>query len=59
MANKQTGAWTQANLLQALQALSIMSFTKGLGWSLVEVETFLVQVRKDVKNRDIHAYCPM
>jgi hypothetical protein len=47
------------NLLQAVQALSLMSFTAGLGWSVVEVETLLALVRKDLKNRDIHAYWPM
>ncbi|KAK4120503.1 S-adenosyl-L-methionine-dependent methyltransferase [Parathielavia appendiculata] len=57
--HKEIGAWTQANIMQALQALSIMSFTKGLGWSVIEVETLLAQVRKDVKNKDVHAYWPI
>jgi hypothetical protein len=58
-ADGQSGAWTMENLLQAVQALSLMSFTAGLGWSVVEVETLLALVRKDLKNRDIHAYWPM
>ncbi|KAK4101315.1 S-adenosyl-L-methionine-dependent methyltransferase [Parathielavia hyrcaniae] len=57
--HKEIGAWTQANIMQALQALSIMSFTKGLGWSVIEVETLLAQVRRDVKNKDVHAYWPI
>jgi hypothetical protein len=28
---QHTGAWNKLNLLEALQALSIKSFTKGLG----------------------------
>lgn len=46
-------------MLSALQAVSMMIFTQVLGWSSAEVELLLVGVRKDLKNRDIHAYWPM
>jgi len=36
-----------------------MLFTNILGWSVEEVEVFLVDVRKDVKSRSIHAYWPV
>lgn len=58
-ANGETGAWTQMNFLQGLQGLSLMSFGAGLGWSAAEVETLLVDVRKDIRNRNIHAYWPV
>jgi hypothetical protein len=35
-----------------------MLFTNVLGWSAAEVETFLVDVRKDLKNRNTHGYWP-
>ncbi|KAK4041210.1 Phosphoethanolamine N-methyltransferase [Parachaetomium inaequale] len=57
--HKEIGAWAHLNTMDALQALSYMSFTNGLGWSTVEVEALLVDVRKELKNRNIHAYWPM
>jgi hypothetical protein len=54
-----TGAWNNFNLNAGLQAMSMMLFTAALGWSAIEVETFLVDVRKDLKNRSYHAYWPM
>jgi hypothetical protein len=36
-----------------------MLFTNVLGWSAADVEAFLVGVRKDLRNRNIHAYWPV
>jgi hypothetical protein len=36
-----------------------MRVLKGLGWETAEVERILVDVRKDIKNRGVHAYMPM
>lgn len=57
--HKLCGAWTHENFLQGVQAVSLMLFTNVLGWSKDEIELLLVDVRKDVKNRQIHAYWPM
>jgi hypothetical protein len=46
-------------VLQGIQAVSLMLFTNVLGWTVVEVEVLLAQVRKEAKNRDIHAYWPV
>jgi len=46
-------------MLQALQALSLMLFTNVLGWSVPEVEVLLAGVRKDLRNKQIHAYWPV
>lgn len=59
-----TGTWAQQNTLDALAALSLAVFTRpdgqgGLGWSKEEVEVFLTDVRKDIKNVNIHSYWPM
>lgn len=58
------GLWNVENLANALGAVSLAVLTrprseKGLGWSRDEVEVFLADVRKDLKNTDIHAYFPM
>jgi hypothetical protein len=37
----------------------MMLFTNVLGWSAAEVDVFLVNVRKDLRNRGIHAYWPV
>lgn len=55
---KELGLWWQADLLDALGA-SMRVLTKGLGWEPMEVERLLVDVRKDIKNRGVHAYMPM
>ncbi|DAA74133.1 TPA_exp: Uncharacterized protein A8136_3631 [Trichophyton benhamiae CBS 112371] len=56
---KEIGNWTMTNMLEGLQALTIGPFTRGLGWSLEQVEAFLIDVRNDVKNRKLHVYWPM
>ena len=46
-------------MTSGLQAMSLMLFTNVLGWSVEEVELLLNDVRKDFKNRKIHAYVPV
>ncbi|KAG0651516.1 putative methyltransferase tdiE [Hyphodiscus hymeniophilus] len=55
---KELGMWWQADLLDALGG-SLSVFTRGLGWERAEVERLLVDVRKDIKNRGVHAYMPI
>jgi hypothetical protein len=56
---KEIGIWTMMNMLQGLHGLTMAPLTRGLGWSMEEVEAFLVNVRKDVKDRRVHCYWPM
>jgi hypothetical protein len=56
---KELGQWNYVNVLSGIQAVSLMLFTNVLGWPVAEVEVLLSQVRKDAKNRDIHAYWPV
>jgi hypothetical protein len=53
------GIWTEQNFCNGLYGLSVALFTRGLGWTAEETEVFLVNVRKDLKDRRIHAYWPM
>ena len=53
------GLWNNENLVGGLQGLSMALFTRVLNWSTQEVEAFLVDVRKDMKNTRIHSYITM
>ena len=53
---KSMGMWQMTNFMDGLHAASMTIFTKGLGMSAEEVEIFLVDVRKDIKNLNIHFY---
>jgi hypothetical protein len=55
---KLLGAWEMENLLSSLEGMTMRLFQKGLGWSAEEVSVFLVNVRKEIKNRNYHAYWP-
>jgi hypothetical protein len=57
--HKEIGLWTMVNFLQGLHGLSMRPLTRGLGMMAEEVEVMLVDVRKDVKNPQIHAWWPM
>jgi len=57
--HKTLGLWTLANLLDGLEGFSLALFTRILGWQAEEVQAFLVGVREDVKNRQIHNYYNM
>lgn len=53
------GAWTHESTITNLSGMSVALFTRALGWSAEELEIFLADVRKDMKNPRIHAYWPM
>ncbi|KJZ77674.1 hypothetical protein HIM_02851 [Hirsutella minnesotensis 3608] len=56
---KELGMWTYENLGNGASGLSMALFTRALGWKPEEVEVFLVDVRKEMRNRSIHAYWPI
>ncbi|CAG7931423.1 unnamed protein product [Penicillium olsonii] len=49
------GAWNESNWLEALSGWSYKPFL-ALGWSKPEIEVFLVDVRKSLQDRNVHAY---
>jgi hypothetical protein len=55
----ETGMWMCENFTSGLSGLSMALFTRGLGWTSEETETFLVTVRKDMKDTKIHGYYTM
>ena len=56
---KTLGAWVLQNFSDGINAMSMAVLTRGLGMSREEIEILLVDVRKDLSNRGIHAYMPM
>ncbi|PHH58618.1 hypothetical protein CDD82_2826 [Ophiocordyceps australis] len=56
---KELGMWTYENLGNGASGLSMALFTRALGWKQEEVEVFLINVRKQMKDRSIHAYWPI
>jgi SAM-dependent methyltransferase len=52
------GLYVQENLVTGVEAFSTYLLDKH-GMSAAEIEVMLANVRKDIKNRDIHAYLPM
>ncbi|GKT40041.1 putative methyltransferase tdiE [Colletotrichum spaethianum] len=56
---RELGSWCQENFMEGLEGFTMAPFTRGLGWTREEVDVFLIDVRKDLKDRSIHAYSPM
>ncbi|APA11946.1 hypothetical protein SS1G_05495 [Sclerotinia sclerotiorum 1980 UF-70] len=56
---KELGMWHLENMTSGLMGISLALFTRVLGWSVEELEVFLVDVRKDMKDTSIHTYWPI
>lgn len=57
--HKELGLWMMTNLLEGLHGLSVVPFALAHGMTQEEVELFLVDVRKDVKDPKIRCYWTM
>ncbi|RPA93336.1 S-adenosyl-L-methionine-dependent methyltransferase [Choiromyces venosus 120613-1] len=53
---KEVGMYQMMNFLDGLQALTMALFTRALGWTPAQVEAFLVDVRRDIKDKNVHSY---
>lgn len=53
---KECGNWFGLNLIEGLEATSLGPLTRVLGWTPEEVKSFIVPVKKDIQNRQIHAF---
>jgi hypothetical protein len=51
--------WVLEDLAPGLEGLSVALFTRVLGWSKEELDVFLEDVRKDMKNTKYHAHWNM
>lgn len=53
---KALGAMQMANNLEGVDGITMTVFTRSLGWTPADVEELLVDVKRDMKDRNIHAY---
>jgi hypothetical protein len=53
---KMLGVMQMTNILDGIHGMTISLFTRVLGWSAEQVEVFLVDVRKDLRDPNIHVY---
>ncbi|TVY21046.1 putative methyltransferase [Lachnellula arida] len=56
---KLLGLWSMTNFLEGLPAISMAIMTRAHGMTREEVEVGMVDVRKDIKSKAIHAYVPV
>lgn len=56
---KALGAMQMANNLEGVDGLTMAVFTRALGWEPARVEQLLVDVKRDMADRSIHAYLTM
>lgn len=56
---KELGTWCYENFSSGLEAITMAALTRGHGWSVEDTTVFLMDVRKTMGDRKIHAYWPM
>ncbi|KAH7157274.1 S-adenosyl-L-methionine-dependent methyltransferase [Dactylonectria estremocensis] len=56
---KEIGAWNHENMSSGLEAFTMAPLTRGHDMTPEEVNLLLVDVRKDLRNKEIHAYWPV
>lgn len=57
--HKLIGEWSFANNIEGIEAWYMAPLTRVLGWKKEEVQVFLIDIRKELKDRNIHAYMPL
>ncbi|KAJ0335043.1 hypothetical protein COL922a_009846 [Colletotrichum nupharicola] len=55
---KELGMWNNEALMTGVEAITMAPLTRALEWLPEEVTVFLIDVRKDGNDRNIHAYWP-
>jgi Methyltransferase domain len=56
---KQVAIYFQEDMLNGLEGISMKVLTRFMGWTAEEVKALLVGVKRDFKDRSIHAYLSM
>lgn len=56
---KEAGLFNLVGMVEGVSGLSTRTFTRGLGWTIEELEVLLMEVRKEWMNKRIHSYLPM
>lgn len=53
---KKVGLFEMVNMIEGVEGLSMMAFTRALDWSPERVHLFLADVRKQARDRSVHSY---
>ena len=53
---KELGAWTYENIMNGMEGFSLALLSRSGSYTKEEIDLFLVEVRKNLKDRNIHAY---
>ncbi|KAF4635770.1 hypothetical protein G7Y89_g2322 [Cudoniella acicularis] len=53
---KDIGWWNQLRISQGIEGFALRSLTTVGGWSYIEVQAFLGQIRAALKDRNVHGY---
>ncbi|OHE98946.1 hypothetical protein CORC01_05842 [Colletotrichum orchidophilum] len=53
---RELGVWSGENIVAGLEALAMAPFTRAHGWSKEDVDAFLVDVKREMRDESIHAY---
>ena len=56
---KEIGAWNHENIASGISGFLMAALTRGLGWSKEQVDVLAAETKKDLLNRNIHAYWPI
>ncbi|KAK0114266.1 hypothetical protein ONS95_013763 [Cadophora gregata] len=56
---KELGTWNCENFTAGVSGFSLALYTRVLGWTPEQLEVFLVDVRKEMKDTKIHSYWPI
>ncbi|EGU82978.1 hypothetical protein FOXB_06531 [Fusarium oxysporum f. sp. conglutinans Fo5176] len=56
---KELGTWCYENFSSGLEAITMAALTRGHGWSVEDTTVFLMDVRKTMGDRKVHAYWPI
>lgn len=54
---KALGAMQMVNNLEAVDGITMAVFTRAFGWATEEVDNLLADLKRDLQDRTIHAYC--
>ncbi|KAM0499063.1 hypothetical protein ACHAP8_005767 [Fusarium lateritium] len=57
--HKELGKWSYANMNNGLEGLLLALFTRFLGWTADEVMILCSAMRKQIRDRNVHAYIPI
>ncbi|KXH67422.1 hypothetical protein CSAL01_11958 [Colletotrichum salicis] len=53
---RELGVWSGQNIMAGLEGFAMAPFTRAFGWSQEDIDAFLVDVKREMRDKSIHAY---